>query len=353
MKILIEMGESAAFHYRLGWVNAFTSLGHLVYYWNYQNKPAFDVFSEFEPDIFIGTTWNLNRAIIKCILARPELKVLLSAPNFGEMDTDIDPEDTVQFATEKEKDWVKLLKDITGKPDYVMTYYHENWVGVTHNNWISFGVTPVGIPMAADVILYPIGKYNPNFACDISFVGNYWKYKGVNLDKYLVTYSHPISPYSVRIYGRGWPVHTCLGEISNQNLGLVKDIFASSKVCPAIYEPLSAKYGFDVSERIFKICSSGGFCISENVASLTEDFNVKGVPLFNNEVAYLELIHQYSSDEFEQYRKDCIKASTNWVYRKNTYWHRARQMLEVLGFKEESDKAEKFANDYYQGLNLV
>jgi hypothetical protein len=83
MKILIEMGQSAAYHYRLGWANAFASAGNNVNYWNTFQKSAFDVFTEFEPDIFIGTTWGLNRAIIKCIAARPELKVLLSAPNWG------------------------------------------------------------------------------------------------------------------------------------------------------------------------------------------------------------------------------------------------------------------------------
>lgn len=352
MKILIEMGQSAAYHYRLGWANAFASAGNNVNYWNTFQKSAFDVFTEFEPDIFIGTTWGLNRAIIKCIAARPELKVLLSAPNWGDADEGIDKQDTVQFATESEKTFVQLLKELTGKPNYVMTYYHNNWVGETHNCWIDLGITPVGIPMAADIILYPLGTIQNSLKSDIAFVGNYWKYKGINLDKYLIKYCRPNSKLNIKIFGQNWPVYNCLGEINNSSLSMVKDIFRSAKICPAIYEPLSAKYGFDVSERVFKVCSSGGFCISEPVQSLFEDFDIEGVSPFydkleDNGPTYENAVAFYTNPKNEESRQKELQKSIHWVYKNHTYWHRTAAMLELLGLPEDADKLSKIAKDYY------
>lgn len=335
MKILVEMGDAAAYHYRLGWVNAFLSLGHEVNYWNCRSKSPFDVFFEFQPDIFIGTTWNLSRPLIKCINNHPQLKVLLSAPNWGDFDSEIDPEDTVQFASDVEKDFVKQLKDLTGKPNYVMTYYHQNQIDKkkTHNHWETLGIKPVGIPMAADTTIYNLGTEKSNLSSDIAFIGNYWKYKGINLNQYILPYCHPTSQFKTKIFGTGWPVHTCLGELGVGSLNLAKDIFRSAKICPAIYEPLSSKYGFDVSERIFKICSSGGFCITEHIDSLAEDFDIHGVEFFNNIDEYENLLYYYTKPNNEAQRLSQIEMSTKWVYDNHTYHHRVKKMLELLNEK--------------------
>lgn len=351
MKILIEAGESAAYHYRLGWVNAFATAGHHVNFWNYKQKPAFDVFSEFEPDVFIGTTWNLNRAVIKCIQNRPNLKILLSAPNWGDIDESIDPEDTVQFATQTEKDNLAKLKELTGKPDYVMTYYHQNWIDRTHNHYRTLGIEPVGIPMGADITIYNVGTYKESLACDIAFVGNYWKYKGTNLNKYLVKYAHPTSPYKVRVYGTNWPIYNCVGEIGPKSLHMVKDIFRSAKICPAIYEPLSAKYGFDVSERVFKVCSSGGFCLSEHVESLVKDFDIPGVKTWQTDEEYEFLLNFYAKEQ-ENQRLDDIGYSTKWVYKHHTYFHRTCRMMELLAFEQEGIQLLEIAKQAYDSYNL-
>ena len=75
MKILISSdGPHAHYYIRLGWGRAFEASGHKVYIWDIASKPAFDAFDEFEPDLFMGQTYNLNDAVYKCIKNRPHLK---------------------------------------------------------------------------------------------------------------------------------------------------------------------------------------------------------------------------------------------------------------------------------------
>jgi len=92
----------------------------------FSKKAAFDAFDEFEPDIFIGQTYQLDRAVLKCIKARPHMKVVLRASDWGDMQEDIDLEKyPILVANQEEIDTVAKLKEETGKPDFVYNHYHE------------------------------------------------------------------------------------------------------------------------------------------------------------------------------------------------------------------------------------
>ena len=91
MKILISNdGTHAHFFQRMSWLNAFKSCGFTVGMWDCKNVPAFDVFDKFEPDIFLGQSYNLDEALIKCIYERPHLKVGLRAGDWGDHEKEID-----------------------------------------------------------------------------------------------------------------------------------------------------------------------------------------------------------------------------------------------------------------------
>ena len=80
MKILISNdGPHAHYYIRMSWLKVFSAMGHEVQIWEKGQRPAFDVFDEFEPDIFMGQTYNLNEATFKCIKQRPHMKVVCSA----------------------------------------------------------------------------------------------------------------------------------------------------------------------------------------------------------------------------------------------------------------------------------
>ena len=60
MKILSARFSNALYYIIDGWKDVFDRLGHEWLWWP-PEKPAFDMFDEFEPDIFIGTT-DIDRA---------------------------------------------------------------------------------------------------------------------------------------------------------------------------------------------------------------------------------------------------------------------------------------------------
>ena len=115
-------------------------MGHEVEIWEKGHTPAFDVFDEFEPDIFMGQTYNLDEAIFKCIKQRPHMKVVMRASDCGDMQKDIDLEKyPILVAQEEEKKLLERLKEETGKPDFVHNHYHDNWIKHTHNKWEDIG----------------------------------------------------------------------------------------------------------------------------------------------------------------------------------------------------------------------
>ncbi len=71
MKILIcNDGKHAHYYQRMAWVNAFMAAGHQVVFWDKQMANVFDAFEISQPDIFLGQSYNLDDATIKCIKER-------------------------------------------------------------------------------------------------------------------------------------------------------------------------------------------------------------------------------------------------------------------------------------------
>ena len=76
MKIMIANdGLHAHYYERMAWAKAFNACGHRVSVWDINQTSPFDAFDKFEPDIFLGQSYNLDAATIKCIYERPHLKV--------------------------------------------------------------------------------------------------------------------------------------------------------------------------------------------------------------------------------------------------------------------------------------
>lgn len=323
MKIVFLQGHGATNFYRLGWIHAISE-AHECYWWNPETESCHDMFARQKPDyIFIGT-WELNRAIIKCI-QKYGTKVILWGTNHGYFNSQIDEEDTVSMASEEEVMAVYELLKIS-QIKYIFSYYHQNRVTLTHDAWeYSFGLKPIGLPLAADIIDYPLSQPSEEFECDLAFVGGYWPYKGTNLNKYLIPLCN--ENYKIKIFGNGsWPVGNHLGILETKD---VSTLFSSAKICPNIFEPLAAKYGFDVNERTYKILSSGGFCISEYVESAAEDIFTSNEVLFvKNPEEFKEQVDFFL--EHPSRRLDYIRRGIKSVYNKHTYFHRAIELFKLL-----------------------
>ncbi|MAF25664.1 hypothetical protein CL634_08860 [bacterium] len=336
MKILISSdGPHAHYYIRLGWARAFEACGHNVLLWDVNSIPAFDVFDDFEPDIFMGQTYNLNRSVATCIKERPHLKVVMRAPDWGDMQKEIDKEKyPILTARDDEIKLVEQLKKETGKPDFVHNHYHENWISKTHNKWLDLGIEPVSLLHAADVFEYYGGKIVENFKSDISFIGGYWPYKARCLDKYIVRLCHPVGKFNIKIFGGSdWPVIQYMGRISGEQ---TKHIFRSAKVCPNISEPHSQDFGYDIIERPFKILMSGGFCISDYVESMSQDIFTNDEIIFAKTPKEFETLVKYYVNHPEE-REPYIQRGYRCVLEKHTYFHRICSIFNKLGLDNEAE----------------
>lgn len=331
MKILIG-NDSRSAHYfiRLGLSRAFTYCGHEVVIWDMQSKPALDIFSEFEPDLFIGQTFNLTRPIFKAILERPWLKVAMKAADWGSFNKTLDNEKfPILLATEEEKENIRRLKDECGKPDFVYIHYHPDYVKDTHGYWEDeLGVKVVPLMSGADIFEYTCGNIRHEFKCDLGFVGGRWGYKAQSIDKFLVPLCQPNSGFRVKIFGNSnWGIPNYCGYLPDE---YTKDFFASSTILPNISEPHSQVFGFDIVERPFKCAAAGRPVVSDYVEGLTKLYTP------DEEMVFAKTPQEFEAKcrsllNNEKLREKIAKAGQTKTLSEHTYFHRIKLILDELG----------------------
>ena len=343
MKILISSdGTHAHLYQRKAWMNAFNACGIQAALWDCKSVNAFDAFDSFEPDIFLGQSYNLKPDLIKCIYERPHLKVGLRAGDWGTHEVDKERYN-VLHCSQQEVDILGKLKEQTGQPNFVHIHYSPEGVSQTHNNFQSIGIKPISLMMCADISSYTEASFDPELECDIGFVGGYWPYKAQVIDRYLFPALHPVGKYKVKLFGnQPWiGVNQYCGIISDEK---VKDLFASAKICPNLSEPHAHTYGFDVNERIFKILYAGGFCISDNV----EGYKMfgDGIVIADSPKDFSEKIDHYLNNENE--RKTISNKGRDIVVNNHTNVHRIAQILKELDY---DDISQQLISQYKELIN--
>ncbi len=348
MKILIANdGRHAHYYQRIAWANSLRAYGFDVGFWEIKEHSAYDVFDQFEPDLFLGQSYNLNKATIDCIRERPHLKVGLRAGDWGTQTSEID-HDRFNILTlgTKERKLLEQLQQETGQIKFVHIHYPEEAIKVTHNYFESIGIKPISLMMCADTFEYNNAKFDKKLKCDIGFVGGYWPYKAQVMDRYLTPLLHPLGKYKVKIFGnQPWPVNQYCGLIVDSD---VKNLFRSAKICPNLSEPHAQEYGFDVNERIFKILYAGGFCVSDNV----EGYKMfgDGIVIANSPEDFRDKIEYYvNTDEGTIDRSFIIKKGQDFVTENHTGFHRIATIMEAFGY---SDVAGGILKAYKDTLNV-
>jgi len=340
MKILISSdGPHAHYYIRQAWGKVLSSMGHQVSLWDINTKSVFDAFDEFEPDVFMGQTYNVTEGLVKCIKERPHLKVAMRASDWGEFQDNIDLDKyPILVAQEKEKKLLERLKKETGKPDFVHNHYTQGWIDVTHNSWQDeLGIKPVSLIHAADLYDFHPKPRLSVLDCDIAFVGGYWPYKAERLDPYIISLCHPVGDYNIKIFGSNWPVAQSHGIIATDNM---PSLFASAKVCLNVSEPHSQDFGYDIIERPFKILSSGGFCISDYVESMANEvFTNNEIVFAKTPKEFKQLIDYYINNPNE--RLSYMQSGYQCVIENHTYFERVKTILLELGLSNEAEKCEQ------------
>lgn len=349
MKILCQNFSNALYFIFEGWRQVFIHTGH-EWRWMQAGEAPIDVFNEYEPDIYIGTTYDIDRATFKAIAARPNLKVVLKGSNYGPQTDEID---LVKFpivnANEKELETMKRLKGETGRPDTVFNFYHINRYPGTMEYWKSkLGIDLVeGLP-AADIFNYKPVAPRPELQCDIAFVGGYWPYKGINLQKYIFPLCYPIGKYNVKIFGnQPWPLPQYLG---NANTDTVEALFSSATICPNISEPHANEFGFEVNERVFKLAANKAFCINDPIASLNEDiFLDNELVIAQDPTHFQDLVSLFIKNP--GLRQKHIDACYRNVMDNHTYINRMVNLLNVLKLEDEATKIVSTLKNLVEGEN--
>lgn len=335
MKILCEYTPSGPSYVRGGWGRAFKAAGHDFRFWAPEAKSIMDAMNEFEPDIFLGTTYGVDRALMKCIAARPQMKVGLFASAWGSTIDEIDTEKyPIVVVGEQERKLIEQLKATTGRPDFVFIHVTDEYLEPTMGGWRSIGIEPLGVLNACDVVHYHQAVPMPELKCDVAFVGGRWPFKARNLDAFLTPLCHPSSGLNVKIFGnKPWPVHQYLGLIDDD---AVKHLFNSATVCPNVSEPHSTDLGFDLIERPYKVMGSGGFCVSDYVDEARCLFTESELIMCRTASEFRDTIQHFVDSPDD--RLPYIRAGMLAVLLRHTYFDRVAQMLGGFGLRDEADK---------------
>lgn len=352
MKILfsIDCGRTAWYYKALGLARAFTSCNHECILWDIDKKSEMDSFDEFDPDIFIGQTYRITPALIECIKERPALKVVMKAGDDGELSAKISPEYPILMASTTEKRLVEHLKKETNKPDFLFIHYHEDYLERTHGNWMKNGYQVESIMNGADVFDYANGKFDSKYECDIGYVGGSWEYKNKVLYPYILPLCSDFD-YKVKIFGRGWGGPQYMGFLPE---GEEKNFYQSAKINICLHEPHSQDYGFDVTEKFFKLAINKAFTITDKVAGLeklfTKDTVFSTVSRKDFQYQIYDMLKNWKN--YYSLRQDYINNAYNQVLENHTYFNRAEKIMLKLGLVEEANKIANRKESVFKQMGL-
>lgn len=350
MRVLCEYSPCGPSYVRTGWANVFRALGHEFVWWDQGRKPALDAFAETAPDLFIGTTYGIDRATIKAIARRPAMRVILYASAWGDLADEIPEDYPITRVTEDEKANIARLKDETGRPDFVFSHVSPTYQAGLLGGWLTHAnICHVGILNAADTFSYLGATCREEFACDVAFVGGYWPYKARNLGPYMLPLCHASRGLRVKIFGnQPWPVAQYLGVLEDSD---ARDVFASATVCPNVSEPHSTEFGYDVVERPFKVLAAGGFCVSDHVDGLRELFGEDEVPTARTPAEFHDLVSHFVAHPDD--RLGYMAMARANVMQNHTYFHRVAQMLKFLAMYEEEERCMRIHADLLRAEGIT
>lgn len=335
--VIIEVQNGASLHVRKGWGNVLESVGFNVIYYNIESGiPINDLFDSLgDVKLFLGTTYNLNRPLIRQILKRPEMKIALYCSGHGSLVKELDlAKYPIQVITPDEFRNLEYIKKQVGCVHiHIEDELVEGYIGGFTKD---LGIPAIGIMNAADTFVYCGGVYKEKYAADVSFVGGLWPYKAQNLDKTMVRLCRENwKNLNIKVFGAGWDVPQSLGNLP---IGEDAHVFASAKICPNVSEPHSTDTKIaDVVERLFKVPAAGGFVISDNVKLPKDLVNV--ITIYESYDVFVNLIEFYLKNE--DYRQSEARRQKQVILENHTYFDRMAKLLNAIGMTNEAEIIRK------------
>lgn len=339
MKVICQDALGANRFISLSYHHAFEGTDHQSVFWT--GDDAFDLFNSFEPDIYFGHTWRLTRAIVKCLIKRPHIKVILRAPHYGDYDVDRAAY-PIQFATPEEIELTQIVRD--NCPNLLLTCQYPNEFvqqSHTHNHWDKMGAKCVGVLLGVDTTDYFPEELDDNYKRDIVMVGGAWQYKLQTMGPYLYQFAYP-SKFSCVFAGDGWGGPNAVGRVSEQ---AARKLYSNSIVCPNVHEPHSS-FIPDINQRLLQVPAAFGFQIAQKVAGLDQLFTQDELETVDTPEEMLAKVEYYVKNPDE--RNHYIKAATLRTYAEHTNYHRLADVAELIDELNLASQCDAKAMEIYQ-----
>lgn len=346
MRILISNdSDSAHFYERRSLARALVACGHDVSIWDITKMSAFDAFDKLDPEIFYSQAYNITPAIIECLRERPYIKTLFKAGDWGYQTEEIIKGFPILYATENEKRSVFTLME-EGLLGFLFVHHHQNWLNMTHGNWMSNGIQVESIMNAGDIFDYTNGEYKNEYESDICYVSGYWPYKAKILDKWLLPLCSDFK-YNIKIFGnKPWPCPQYCGFCPD---GEEKNVYKSSKICINLHEPHSHVFGYDVNERLFKLALNKCFCISDYV--LGQELCYEGSVISAKKPnKFKEKIDYYLKNPNK--RNENIEFMYKHTLENHTYFDRAMKIFQCLKLEDEAKNVINKKKEIFERMKL-
>jgi hypothetical protein len=291
-----------------GYINAFRDRGHKVERWDGNQSSWYD----FKPDLYIGCSGHRQP-----IPHKRSTKIAIQVNPYGPVKIkDINENDeAIRWVLNQNPDAVFGYGQVDD--EVIWSYWHKR-----HNiPWIP-------MPNAGDrVIFKPSASPKKH---DIVYLGGKWSYKALTIDSYLIPTLRACGNYKLHGWGE-WPPDITSGELSDDQ---VSDFLASGKVGPCMSERHTHEHGIDIPERAFKVALCGTLIVHDPVPVIKK--MIPSAVVASNPENYKDLCLHYANDKHESERNAIIKAQQQEVLSAHTYHHRMSNLLDVLGFKDES-----------------
>lgn len=204
------------------------------------------------------------------------------------------------------------------------------------------------VPYAADTRrFYPVDR-DPNFQCDLAYVGNRLPTKRTFFQEVLFPL---MRRYQVRVYGPGWSrrdrILRLLGGAAREArlrrveafIGRLRTtlspndehrLYASAKICLNFHEcyPDGQSRGLS-NEREFKIPASEGFQLSDEIPTMWRVFEPdREIVMARDPQDWAAKVTYFLAHEDE--RKAIAAQGLRRVLAEHTYHHRVRQIVEIV-----------------------
>lgn len=339
-KILVLQGAGANYFIRSSLCSAWKASGNVVYFWDKAGKSAFDVFQEFEPDIFLGDVWQLDRPIVKNLSKYKHVKSILYGDIWGDIEKEIDFEKyPVGRTTDEQKRLVESL--IKGGADFknIISNHGPDDIKVTHNKWKdNLGLNIHSVLVSADTTIYYPREKDNKYRAQCFYTGGAWGYKNRTINQYLSPLFYPnTKDWKIRIAGNGWNNVHSVGQMSSEE---VAKHYTNSDIVPHMTEPhVSENIYQDLPLRYFEVPACKGFSVSCPCNSIRNIFDEDELVVADNPKDFFDKVVYYLNhpDETIPYRERAMKK----VLTLHTGFDRAEQLFNMIDYDTTSIKEAK------------